>query len=659
MYDPREPRFFRAQRIPVPVIHDLHIGVHAGEIVAIVGASGSGKTLLADSIMGLFEPNATVRGRIWFNGVEQNATSLAALRGNGISLVPQSVNYLDPLMKIGNQIKGTRPRQKGTVLVSRFSETQEPSGCVKSSPFRHCEGAKRPRQSIAAACVRGLPRAGCAVARNDGIKHQPPVSVSSPSVPISRGRSLEELLARYDLPPEVIDRYPHELSGGMARRVLLCCALMDGPQVIIADEPTPGLDLELAQRALADFRGFADEGGGVLLITHDIELALRVADRVAVFESGTVIEETAVANFVSPDTLQHPFSKALWHALPEHDFCETETEGDGSRVSLQRGCQGDTTAGAGCVKSPLSRHCERAQRARQSIAAACVHGLPRAGCAVARNDEISHSLPSPFVSPFVSSEQGSCRLEIRDLRFAYPGQPALFDGLNLTVGQQERVALVAPSGAGKSTLCKLLAGYLTPQSGSILANGATLPRKGICPVQLIWQHPERALDSHLRMSETLDEAGTVTPEPRETLIKSCHAVLRPFSRLAALSNGNISSASPAVTRLARHENDSPSGATAFNQHFLRQKLGIRDEWLSRYPHELSGGELQRFCIARALAAHPRYLIADEISTMLDAVTQARIWKVLLEACAAQDIGLVFVSHSPALTARLATRVIEL
>ena len=95
---------------------------------------------------------------------------------------------------------------------------------------------------------------------------------------------------------------------------------MDAPRVIVADEPTPGLDLELAVRALGDLRTFADEGGGVLLITHDIELALQVADRVAVFENGTVVEETAVANFASPDLLEHPFSRALWHALPEHDF---------------------------------------------------------------------------------------------------------------------------------------------------------------------------------------------------------------------------------------------------------------------------------------------------------------------------------------------------
>ncbi len=254
MYDEGEP-FFRAKQRVVPVIGSLSISVHVGEIVAVVGASGSGKTLLADAIMGLFEPNATVRGRIWFDGRAQDAASLATLRGHGISLVPQSVNHLDPLMKVGRQVEG-------------FAKT--------------------------------------------GVSRQ------------ERERKRRALFSRYGLSEDVAGFYPFELSGGMARRVLLCCALMDDPQVIVADEPTPGLDFDLAVRALSDFRDFADAGGGVLLITHDIELALSVADRVAVFKDGTVVEETAVANFASPDLLEHPFSRELWHALPEHDFAVSE-----------------------------------------------------------------------------------------------------------------------------------------------------------------------------------------------------------------------------------------------------------------------------------------------------------------------------------------------
>lgn len=92
---------------------------------------------------------------------------------------------------------------------------------------------------------------------------------------------------------------------------------------------------------------------------------------------------------------------------------------------------------------------------------------------------------------------------------------------------------------------------------------------------------------------------------------------------------------------------------------LLDDLGIQEKWLTRFPHELSGGELQRFCIARALMANPRYLVADEISTMLDAVTQAQIWRFLVTETKKRDVGLVFVSHSPALAERIATRTIDL
>ena len=135
---------------------------------------------------------------------------------------------------------------------------------------------------------------------------------------------MRALFERYGLAPEVERMYPFELSGGMARRVLLMCALMGEPKLIVADEPTPGLDMDLAVHALDDLRAFADDGGGVLLITHDIELALRVADRVAIFRDGTVVEETAVSSFEAPELLRTSFARALWHAMPAHGMCLEE-----------------------------------------------------------------------------------------------------------------------------------------------------------------------------------------------------------------------------------------------------------------------------------------------------------------------------------------------
>lgn len=222
-------------------------------------------------------------------------------------------------------------------------------------------------------------------------------------------------------------------------------------------------------------------------------------------------------------------------------------------------------------------------------------------------------------------------LEARNLTVAFDGR-VLFENLSLSIAPGERVQIAAPSGAGKTTLCRVLAGYLAPQAGEVLADGAPLPKKGPCPVQLIGQHPERALDPRLRMEASLLEALA-------------------GQGVNADEGGRRGRRAP--KRSARESLSESSTA------LLLEALGIQSRWLTRYPHELSGGEMQRFCIARALLANPRYLIADEISTMLDAVTQAQIWSVLLREAAQRNLGLIFVSHSPALSSRLATRVVNL
>lgn len=195
-------------------------------------------------------------------------------------------------------------------------------------------------------------------------------------------------------------------------------------------------------------------------------------------------------------------------------------------------------------------------------------------------------------------------LSANEISFGYSKGSLLYSGFSLEVRPGERVYLSAPSGFGKTTLCRLLSGYEIPISGEVLVDGRPLPRRGACPVQLIGQHPELSLDSRMRMEDSLKEAGDVDV-------------------------------------------------------YLTERLGIKQQWLSRYPHELSGGEMQRFCIARALMANPKYLIADEMTTMLDAITQARIWKVLLEEADHRNLGLVFTTHSPSLAARIATRKVDL
>ena len=229
------------------VIRDLDVKVHEGEMVAVVGSSGSGKSLLAHGILGILPYNAALGGKMLYQGEELTQERKERLRGNEIVLVPQSVAFLDPLMKIGPQ---KRKRKKD---------------------------------------------------------------------PASRAR-LDRIFEGYHLKKEVQDLYPFELSGGVTRRVLVSTAMMGEPKLVIADEPTPGLHIKMVRRVMEHFRELADRGAGVLLITHDLEQALAVADRVAVFYAGTTVEDAPVSDFRQEETLRHPYSKALWQAMPQNGF---------------------------------------------------------------------------------------------------------------------------------------------------------------------------------------------------------------------------------------------------------------------------------------------------------------------------------------------------
>lgn len=227
------------------VIHSLSLNVHKGEILAVVGSSGSGKSLLAHGILGILPNNAKVSGTIKYKGNILTPKAQAKLRGREIMFIPQSIDYLDPLMKVSNQVRGVR-----------------------------------------------------------GTKEK-----------------LREVFSRYKLGKETEGKYPHQLSGGMARRVLISTAVMEEPHLIVADEPTPGLDLEMAMETLKHFRELADTGTAVLLITHDIDLALHVADRIAVFYAGTIVEIADAKDFKAGEkALRHPYSKAFIEALPQNGF---------------------------------------------------------------------------------------------------------------------------------------------------------------------------------------------------------------------------------------------------------------------------------------------------------------------------------------------------
>lgn len=237
------------RRRELEVITNLDIDLYEGEILAVVGSSGSGKSLLAHAILGILPDNATTEGNIIYKGKSLTLKDKEKLRGREIVFIPQSVNFLDPLMKVSKQVK---------------------------------------------------------------------ISIENKEKANKRQR---DIFNKYGLDKKVDNFYPFELSGGMARKVLLSTALVSDCKVIIADEPTPGLDEKSLNEALKDFRNIADSGCAILMITHDIEAALKIADKIAVFYAGTTLEIANVNDFKGDGkNLRHPYSKALFNALPQNGF---------------------------------------------------------------------------------------------------------------------------------------------------------------------------------------------------------------------------------------------------------------------------------------------------------------------------------------------------
>lgn len=197
-------------------------------------------------------------------------------------------------------------------------------------------------------------------------------------------------------------------------------------------------------------------------------------------------------------------------------------------------------------------------------------------------------------------------LEAKNISFRYGKESRqILDDFSLAIENHERVGIAAPSGFGKTTFCKILSGYEKPDRGEVYLDGQPLNSyKGYCPVQMIWQHPEQVVNPRLRMREVLKEGDGI-------------------------------------------------------EDYIIRGLGIEEDWLNRFPTEISGGEMQRFCIARALGKRTKFILADEISTMLDLITQSQIWSFLIEEADRRQIGLLAVSHSMPLLENVCTRILRL
>jgi len=516
----------------VEALRGVSFALHRGESLAVIGETGSGKTTLALSLVGLIQPPEAT-GSIRIDGHEvvgSDPEQLRSLRSETVALALQEAPF-NPVTTIGAQLAEPLEERRGM-------------------------GRRAARARV------------------------------------------EELAAEADLRCDVLDRYPHEVSGGERRRAALAGALALDPDILILDEPTAGLDF--ATKAsfvtrlveLSRARGFT-----LLVIIHDLSQAARLAQRTMVLYAGEAMEIGDTTRVI--DDPAHPYSWALANAYPV-----MATTKDLRPI---RGRPPDArSVPSGCPFHPRCTQAEDVCRDQR------VELLASRGRLVACHFGGLKTLLAARAVTKVFRSGG------RDIRAV--------DDVSLELREGQSVGVIGPSGSGKTTLARILSGHLPPDAGAVMLRGeafADPSRRRPAPerrraIQLVMQDPWNALSPRMTVSELVRE---------------------PFD-------------------LARF-GDRRAGDLVVAEVLESVGLPSTGKFLETRTHELSGGQLQRVALARALAARPKILVADEPTSMLDASEQARLLVVLRERQVEMGLGLIFVSHDLAVVRKVTDHIIVL
>ncbi|MFE9858037.1 ABC transporter ATP-binding protein [Streptomyces sp. NPDC005780] len=562
---------------PVPILEGISLEVGRGECIGIVGESGSGKSLAMRAVAGLLPSGTGVTGgSVRIDGREVLGLSPRehhALRGRRVTLLMQDpFTMLHPQLTCGRQI---------------------------ADGLRDLGGGRKLRRAKAA-----------------------------------RRAEVERRLAEVGLGPDVADRYPHELSGGMRQRVAAAAALAGDPELLIADEPTTALDAASQGAVLDLLRGLQrSRHMGLVLITHDLRVAFSACDRVYVLYAGQVLEHGSSQELESRPL--HPYTAGLLASEPSvHErFAELpaipgSVPAPGSRGP---GCPfADRCAHAApvCRSEPVELPAPVGAGAADGTgrSSACVR-MPEIGGALAAPSARTAAEPAavpgrgPGAEPAPDAALVATSVN-RTFRSSAGDHAALLD-VSLTVPRNTVVALVGESGSGKTTLARIAVGLETFDGGAVSVGGIALPtgrrpttadrRRLAEQVQIVFQDPYSSLNPLRTVGATLREA------------------------LAAAAGGRGRGDAPGVDDLLA-------------------QVGLPGAYASRRPAALSGGERQRVALARALAARPHLLICDEAVAALDVSVQAQLLNLLVTLQREEGFAVLFITHDLGVVRQIADLV---
>ncbi|MGD1911110.1 MAG: ABC transporter ATP-binding protein [Rivularia sp. (in: cyanobacteria)] len=553
----------------VKAVNGISFQLHRGETLGIVGESGSGKSVTSLAIMGLLQnPGKITGGEILFRPQENGETySLSELppkemqlfRGGDIAMIFQEpMSSLNPVYNIGFQLTEAILRHQN---ISQAEARQKAIDSLQE--------------------VKLIPS-------DDQIRQ----NLIETSPQILDEQQLPQLIKQHK--EAILERFPHQLSGGQLQRVMIAMAISCNPLLLIADEPTTALDVTV-QATIIDLMGELQQKRdmAMIFITHDLGLIAEIADKVAVMYKGKVVEQGDGAQiFTNP---QHPYTKGLLACRPT-----------------------------------LDRHPQKLLTVSDYMS---VEETPTGDVVIQEKD--------PIEAPEVTSEAIAQRLatlkqqppllQIRNLNVGYPVK-GMFGGtkrhfmavnkVSFEVQKGETLGLVGESGCGKTTLGRSLLRLVEPLSGEIIFEGRDITKLKGKPLQqlrremqIVFQNPFSALDSRMKVGG---------------------AVMEPL----------------VIHSIGKNKKERQQRAV-----YLLERVGLSADAMNRYPHQFSGGQRQRVCIARSLALNPKFIICDESVSALDVSVQAQVLNLLKELQAEFELTYIFISHDLSVVKFISDRIL--